>query len=82
MAAVRRCGLQMTVDDWVIYDVRAVGVRLDAIELCGFDQEGGRCPASDPTVGACETARFFDRADRSIDDAAVDLGAAVVKEAK
>ena len=65
-------------------DVGEVALRLDGVELCGFDERGDHGPVLGPTVGASEEgvlAVESDRPDRPFDDVRIDLDAAVVEEA-
>ena len=65
-------------------DVFEVGVGFDATQLTGLDQRSDDGPVLAAAVGAGEErvlAVERDWSDRSFDDIAVDLDAAVVKEA-
>ena len=65
-------------------DVGEVGVRVDAVELRGFDERGDRRPVFATAVGAGEERVLSiegDGADTAFHDVGVDLDAAIVEEA-
>src|SRR5271166_5091990 len=73
----------MAIDD-LGDDVGQIGLRIDGVELAGFDQRGDDSPVLTAAVGAGEESIFSiqcDRTDRPFHDVAVDLDAAVIEEA-
>lgn len=66
-------------------DIGEIAERFDIVEFAGFDQRGDDCPVFSTAVRACEErvlAVERDRTDRAFDGVAIDLDAAVVKEAR
>ena len=71
----------MAVDD-LGDDVGEIGRRIDGVELTGFDQRGDDGPVLAAAVGTGEErilAVQRNRSDRSFDDVAIDLNAAVIE---
>ena len=65
-------------------DVGEIGVRLDPVELAGFDERGDDRPVLAAAIGAGEErvlAIERDRPDGSLDGVGIDLDAPVVEEA-
>ena len=72
----------MIVDDFGD-DVGEVGVRLDGVELAGFDQRRDDRPVLGPAVGSGEQSVLpikGDRSDGPLDGIGVDLNTTVVEE--
>ena len=66
-------------------DVGEVSLRVDCVELSGFDQQGDRRPVLSAAVGTREERILpvqSDRPDGALDDVVVDLDAAAVEEAR
>ncbi len=64
--------------------VAEVGLRIDAVELAGFDQRRDRCPVLATAIRAGEErilAGERNRPDGAFDDVVVDLDVAIVEEA-
>ena len=64
-------------------DVGEIGVRLDAVELGGFDERGDDGPMLGAAVGAGEERILpgqGQRPDRALDGVGVDFDAAVIEE--
>ncbi len=65
-------------------DVDEIGLRVDTVELGGFDERGDDGPVLGAAVATreqCILAIQSDRPDGALDDVGVDLDAAVVEEA-
>src|SRR6266702_4011113 len=65
--------------------VAQVSIGFDAVELAGFNQRAGDCPAFASTVAACEEMVLpaeRHRADRTLDRIGVQFNAAIVQEVR